>query len=248
MKSLANGRRSTNVSSEADLRVRLGDGDVTTAEAQLWDARRWFLRAVDHVSPDTYRSLFPTEPGDDAFRAYREKWNDDSQALIAKWQRKWNLTDPWCAEVARNTLWARLSYYINGLTAVWGVGRRADRYVTPPSRVRDEQVLGLHPVEPFWDRGKETWPQVEARFLAAIRAQRDRIEAAATEEMLAPTHKELAHFVWLANYQVCRHRYSAIAEDSCRDPQTIRDAVKGTARLIGLTRRAPDPPGRPPRN
>jgi hypothetical protein len=53
------------------------------------------------------------------------------------------------------------------------------------------------------------------------------------------------HFIWLARYQVLGASFRQIADTEYREPQTVFEAIKDTATLIGLPLREPHRGGRP---
>jgi len=228
-------------------RVRLGRGQVTSRETELWEARRMFFRAVHAVSPQAYWSLFPDEPGDAAFKAYRDRWGDDPAAMIRDWQVRWNLTDAWCADVAGNTLRARLKPHVNGLTTLIGInGPAPDWFVTP--RFDGSGAFGLLHiplVELCWNQGTETRKYVRDRLIDIIDAELDRV--AAETSMPRTREKTPEHFVWLAKSRVLREHPQSIAETIIDAPdapyvhavhrkRTVEKGIKDTANLIGLDR------------
>lgn len=229
-------------------RLRLGRGQVASDNTAKWEARRAFFRAVYFVSPATYWSLFPKEPNETAYQAWRDEWGDDPGAMIRDWQEHWNLRDQWASDVAFNTLRSRLKWYRKGLTTVVGVNPSTpDMFVMP--RARDKgtgAVLGIPLMELYWDRSQETRQSVEERLIAAIKAELDRVE----QESALPATKTKSpeHFVWLARYQVLRMSAQKITRTlPDRHPERVQIleqrarrvqlAIQDTKDLIGLTLR-----------
>lgn len=201
-----------------------------------------FLRAVMAVSPKTYWSLFPGEPGDAAYQAWRLRWGDDPGAMIRDWQVDWKLPDAWCADVAYNTLRRRLRHFVAGVTWIHG----DDWFVTPRTRTTGAfGLLNIPPAELCWDRGQETREYVRARLIAIIDAELDRV--AAETSMPKTRGKTPEHFVWLARSRVLREHSQSIAETIIDEPdapyvdavhrkRTVEKGIKDTAQLIGLDR------------
>jgi len=227
----------------ANPRIRLGRGRVTPNDTATWEARRAFLRAVSRVSPETYWSLFPSEPTDAAFDAWRDRWNDDVGAMIADWQDRWNLTDPWCADVAVNTLRARLRWHVRGCTAFWN----QDAFVTPKARSgASGRILALPVAELYLNQETETRKETLSRLAALIEAEYDRVEAEAIEPKTG--ERRAAHFEWLARHQVLvDESIKSIAASVGHDRTQVGRAIDETAALIGLTPREPNRGGRPRR-
>ena len=224
----------------ANPRIRLGRGQVTSADVTIWEARRLFLKAVYRVSPETYWSLFPDGPGEPAVDAWRARWNDDLPAMIATWQERWNLTDPWLADVAVNPLRARLRWHIQGCTALWG----RDRFVVPKARPgASGGTLGLPVAELYWNPETESHEQARARLHALIDDELDRVKSTGVP---ATRTKSPQHFAWLARHRVLGESFAGIARDLIDDPdasfvdiaykaKTVERAIKSTAQLIGIT-------------
>ncbi len=224
----------------ANRRIRLGRGQVTSADVTIWEARRLFLRAVFRVSPETYWSLFPDGPGDAAVAEWRARWNDDLPAMVARWQEYWNLTDQWCADVAVNTLRSRLGAHTRGCTALWN----RDRFVIPkPHPGASGGILALPIADLYWNPEIETHKEARARLHALIDAELDRLENVAIP-LTRP--KSPDHFVWLARNQVVRESKELIADTTGRDRSQVGRAVSELAGLIGLKEREPKR-GRPRR-
>lgn len=230
--------------------IRLGRGQVTNAHDSIWEARRAFLRAVHDVEPAVFRFLFPADSGQDALDAYRRQWNDDPNAMIAAWQSRWHLYNPWLAEVARNTLRANLKRHVQGVP----VRLSRDAFVTPHARDKGAgAALGIPGYEWYWNRARETRQSVEERLIAAIKAELDRVELETT--MPKPGRKSPEHFTWLARYQVLEETGQGITSTlPDKHPEKFRGveeraravqmAIIRTKDLIGLTLR--DDPYRTP--
>lgn len=178
-------------------RVRLGRGQRTSGDALLWEARRAFLAAVYTVSPETYHWLFPDGFGQDAYDAYRRRWNDDPEMMIAKWQGLWKLPDQWLADVARNTLRARLKGYVEGVP----LHLTRDAFVTPKARIAGSgDALNVPKGELYWNPTDETRDGARRRLMAAIDSELQRVENRGT--LVRIKTKSPEHFVWLARFQV----------------------------------------------
>jgi len=222
-------------------RLHLGQGQVASPDEQVWEARRLFLRAVFEVKPETYWSLFPTGYGQEAYDAWRCRWNDDLRIMIAEWQKYWHLSDPWLADAAYATLRARLRWHIQGCTALWG----GDRFVTPQARSGAlGGILALPIVELHWNPVAETREEARARLHALIDDELDRVETESTHPVTRS--KSPDHFVWLARYQVVRESKELIADTTGHDRSQVGRAVSELAGFIGLTSREPKR-GRPRR-
>ena len=102
-------------------------------------------------------------------------------------------------------------------------------------------------------------PQVEGRATAtkriladmgrAVRSELGRIEAEARRTAVPPPLKRtgLDHLAWLARYHFRHESFSTIAENVCKERQTVTEAVKAAADLVGLPLREPTLAGRPRR-
>lgn len=226
-------------------RIHLGRGQVTSRDAATWEARRWFFRAVYAVSPETYWSLFPEEPGETALRAYRDQWRDSPYAMICAWQDQWNLPDPWAGEVAWLTIQTRLRWFVKGLTAISGInGATADWFVTPRTRTPDAfGLIGIEAAQLSYNPTNETRPEFWQWLHALIDPQLQSIEDAAA--LTTTKTKTPKHFLWLARYQVLKEHARPIAATLIDDPdvthvditykaRAVQDAIVNTAELIGL--------------
>lgn len=58
-------------------------------------------------------------------------------------------------------------------------------------------------------------------------------------------HSDRAHFRWLVRFQVLGHTLRTIARDAGVTEQSVAQAVRNTATLVGLVRRTEGKPGRP---
>lgn len=239
--------------------VRLGRGEVATDDDTRWAARRLFLDAVVEVKSDVYWSLFPVAPGEGALQAYRARWDDDPEAMIAAWQVEWSLRDPWLADVARHTLRAGFRFAARFRDRIPGLPIAAGdpwpgRLLTPKDRGGPGQPVELSPAMLFWDPTSETEHEHLARLTRAVRAEHARIrsDVAATRTRT----KTPEHFRWIARFQVLEEsgqRIAATVPD--KHPEKFRGveeraravqvAINDTKDLIGLTLR--DDPYRSPK-
>jgi hypothetical protein len=134
--------------------------------------------------------------------------------------------------------------------------------LSDPLSVASEDVLGapVLKVEQGLVLPSLTWdPLREERSVAAnrimrsvrtaVRAELRRIQAdALTVGHVAPTKRTgLEHLAWLARYQFRRESMAGIADDVCKERQTVDEAIRTAADLVGLVLRDPGPPGRPRR-
>lgn len=230
-------------------RLRLGRGDYTRDEEQTWAARRAFLKAVYAVSSDTYWSLFPDGPGDEALAAWHARYTGDIEAMIAAWQKHWHLnetkktTDAWLTDVARNTLRQQLKWHVEGTTYFWGI----DRFATPQPRgsLHADPFIRLSDIDLYWNPAAELWEHAEQRILAALRSERDRIAANVTSSRTRT--KEPEHFIWLARYQVRKENKEDIAASVGVALSSVVRGVNTTAKFIELELRQPKR-GRPRKN
>lgn len=100
-----------------------------------------------------------------------------------------------------------------------------------------------------WDPHGEERAAAARRITAdlgrAVRAELRRIEAEALRTTVAPPAKRTVreHLAWLARYQFRHETYSAIAKDVRLTRQTVTDAVKQAADLVGLPLRQPSDHG-----
>lgn len=114
-----------------------------------------------------------------------------------------------------------------------------------------------------WNPRRETRSAARSRILGDLTRELDRqfdaIETVVREAGDRPTPMKESdlHFVWLVRYQVSGERVSEIAATPWKGTtarvrdratvarQTVQEAVVGTAVLVGLPLREPDPRGRP---
>jgi len=130
--------------------------------------------------------------------------------------------------------------------------RLADIFASKANLAGEDLGLGggitLPPA--WWDPQGETRAAATARIMGelrrAVRGELRRIEAEAGVRAMPPPAKRtgIEHLVWLARYQLRAESFAAIARDVGKERQSVTEAVKETAALIGLPLRTPNPPGR----
>ncbi len=112
-----------------------------------------------------------------------------------------------------------------------------------------ERDLALPPQR--WDPQRETRTAAQARIMGelrrVVRTELARIEVAARARAAAVPSKRTGteHLVWLARYQLRQESFAEIARDVGKERQTVTDAVKAAAALVGLELRLPSRAGRP---
>jgi hypothetical protein len=112
-----------------------------------------------------------------------------------------------------------------------------------------EAALSLPPQR--WDPQRENRAAASKRITAdldrAVRTELRRIEAEALRRAVPPPAKRTGpeHLAWLARYQFRGESFSAIARDVCVERQTVTEAVKAAAELVGLPLRQASRPGQP---
>ncbi len=169
---------------------------------------------------------------------------------VLEWARRWHLEDEWCFEVAQRTMdrWyesesakAHLALDLNA--AVWS-----------PLLTDDERAfeLGFVGWDPSIERREEAEARARITFEMAMKQAFDAAQAASEEQGLraTPVKRQPQHFQWLARYQVQEWNRPQIARYYLNDEtliDTVRDGLRTTAELIGLTLRKPRR-GRPPKN
>jgi hypothetical protein len=225
--------------------------------------RREFLQCLSRVVPDCVReltgeplrllqaALADREPPVCARRCFRQ-WEfvgaaeDETHPLLAdlrrviqSWSDRWGLSDDWVLELVLRTLWH------------WNIDEEACKELrwTPTVGVGYYHPL-LHSDLLFkfthnrWNPRNEEWSVYNKRLEQAFRKYKDMYRTMLKFEICEGRGKPAArklndqHFEWLVRYQVQRWPPTAIAQKYCHDAAketTVRDALRSTAELIGLT-------------
>lgn len=228
-----------------------------------------FFREVRQREPDVFSHLALIAGLDSSLR-----FDTDPipRAGLEAWGKRWNLQDNWCLAIARATIetWRGSTGELLKEPHPVGIGPFVDRdtfikaldWMFPagvdadPLTDDEEQIPPLDAAHTYWNPGHETWKQAEARmvdsFQQHLRAHRDRIWKLAEERGLErSTSRTDRHFRWLARYQVQRlpngerYTYATLAAIEGVEVQSMEQAVKETADLIGLTLRVASKGGRP---
>ncbi len=235
--------------------VSLADGPLD-AYAAIWDAHGG---PADADPPERW-----VAGADRVLRAFMADLLDETGATW-EWIRRWGLParfDPtglnrtddrellrhaaersWGLAVAGFTLHRWRTLPLPPLDA-FGL---ADPFAFSPLVM--DQDLGLEREvilpSPRWDPQRETRAAAQARIVGELRRgvqmELARIEAAARVRAAAVPSKRtgMEHLVWLARYQLCRESFAEIARDVGKERQTVTDAVKAAAALVGLELRSP---------
>lgn len=220
-------------------RHRLGRGEYADDEMSVWEARCAFLDALFRLYPATYWTLFPDEPGEDAYRQWREKWNDDPRTMVEWWQKRWHLNAPWLADVAINTQRARLRYFINGQTHFMPSAAkvRSGWFVTPAPRTSMDfhgQAVTIPLNLLYWDPARETRKEARDSIIAALDAELDRIEADASLALNKIKSKPLEHFEWLVRFQVGNESKTQLAAAVGMSREAVLRAINDLAAFVGI--------------
>jgi len=232
-------------------------------EAEQHWGRQIFLYVVSRVEPAVLGTL-----RDEVHGVYLETSRDldhpDTAGAMRAWAARWNLSEPWVLEYARQTLEA------------WGMTRWKPGEPHPPRR---GMRIGNWPDRPAkelrWEFGhRVAFPRVEppqpppvrvipweptlVRWTDYAAAQREQfdlwltryraiVDRWAAENDMAPTTRKrsrrddgpLAHYEWLARWQVQGWTQQAIGKHyGRREEKTVADAIRRTSELIGLARRS----------
>ncbi len=162
---------------------------------------------------------------------------------ILSWGERWHLTDPWLLDVALQYLRLRHQGHPWDAEDPFVKGRFPD-----PSFIDTDKQVGL--VRPEWHPQWESRAAYKENRLREIDEHMDEKEAWAESQGMKPGIKKRGsfdkHFEWLARYQVVPESYGEVGQVVHADRSTVRDAVRKTADLIGLTLRAGSPSGRKP--
>ena len=175
-------------------------------------ARAEFLDAVQRAAPEAFSELL-------AIRANRG--GESNGPLLDNWQRRWNLTDEWCALVAFAT-----------------THEPSDE--PPPYFLYPEMSSSrsFKPVPaPAFDPTRETWANYRKRLSASLDEYRTQSDAAAERQgfkFVKERRSLRKHSIWLACYQCLGASKKLIADVSNEDRAAIQYAVDETAKLIGL--------------
>ena len=158
--------------------------------------RRYFLERAAIIEPELLATL-------------RRVAADDVDALLA-WANRWHLTDRWCRVLARDTArWYATDPHAQG----WefqGQGIFVGSFPFPIKPLR----LGRFYHDPTWRSRGDFKSYVLQHVRRALDDYCDRIEVAALRAGLkrAPRKREVAHFDWLARYQVKGESFASIAQ------------------------------------
>lgn len=189
--------------------------------------------------------------GDDADKALAP-----FAAALAGWAGRWHLRDDWILNVALTTL-DSLSR-VERPCASWRFVASILRYPHYGGPMPAAPALTLDP----WLPTTETYAAYRTRALSECARQLDEYLFCVDEHYdeagfkLTPEYRALEHHAeWLVRYQVLEEEWPDIAATATREladgrrapvtDQAVRDAVKKTADLLGLTLREGRGPGRP---
>jgi hypothetical protein len=159
---------------------------------------------------------------------------------IQDWGRRWNLIDEWARQRAVHTL---VSW-----TQDWGEWEWApDARIAWALTSKEERRFTF--VDQGYDPALDHWPHfqecIEREFKRALAAYKNLQQARAiVADMVRVRPKRSKHLLWLARFQVKKESYGQIARGEriatgklSPDAQAIYDAVKRTAKWLGLTLR-----------
>ncbi len=165
---------------------------------------------------------------------------NDANGLLA-WAKRWNLTDPWCRALVRDTArWDATDRDARGWEfEVQGIFVGSFPFKTEPLLLPGPFYLDLTYLKRSDFKGL-----VLKKVAHAVDEYCDRTEAAARAAGLkrAPRKRGLEHFDWLARYQVKGESFVSIA----RNPgykfkggrQTVHKAITQLAKYLELTLRS----------
>ena len=204
--------------------------------------------------PFTHDELVSAD-GVGARNAWRHALATDSSPLLGEllaalgqWQSRWHLLNGWIAEEAVLAMWRWCS---------WGSGEVTEGLTftdcwAPSSLDADVEPFPLPYFEialPPWDIQTRTRAQAEtfmtAEFEKALQNYLDAVERYAqatgmerSPELRARKGGSVYHdFEWLARYQLGKEKQLEIATAEKLSAQSVSDAIRSTAALIGLSLR-----------
>lgn len=211
-------------------------------------ARELFLNRIRRDAPAVLETL-----REQVLPVYREQWSEGRVGMaLHEWGSRWNLTDPWCLDLALETLreWAGWPLALRHLT--WARPPRPDRMWAGGDEPR-RPTLRL----PAWFPALQTFASFEAEAREAferwVQSYREAGEEWASRHGVEPVPDDrpghesspALRFSWLVRFQVLGESASAIA--SAPDPDdpdappvdtgTVGDVVAREAARIGLTLR-----------
>lgn len=250
-----------------DREVRMGWGafDLPDGGGITANVRERFFWAISRTAPcvltdlsrgplTAYSRCAATEERDDC-----DNWQvilsaDDEylpallplRDALQSWAARWNLTPDWCIERALTTLtnWHQRGDAIDpGSGWCWA----AHATFTAIREVDRRFTFGHDGWDVQASTRVEAADAIRATFERDLKAYLDGMEDHARERGLVPTpaKRELAHFGWLARYQVLGESYTAIAKSVCHERKTVTDAVKAIAVMLALPPRSQSRGGRP---
>ena len=248
-------------------------GEPLDAFAAAWDESGWPSAAnVDDDDLEDFWVLLPTMGPHhlDAVFRWCQRWGLPSvrdlpvsvmAALLDEYQRtgdqrylnRFDVAWTWGWSEAIFTLkcWRALNKWIPP-ELPFGKSLGHHSGVVSPGVVDAELGLGraLSLPAPRWNPQREDRAAATTRITAelgrAVRAELGRIEDEARTVGVPPPAKRTGreHLAWLARHHFRHESFSAIAKDVCKERQTVTEAVKDAAELVGLPLREPTRGGR----
>lgn len=213
--------------------IRLGAGELNTAEGVTAWAREFFLEAIEMHAPEVLGNLRQTVLP--AYMAEREFFVE-----FKAWGERWHLDEEWIYARALDTLeiWAGIALNL----PIWGQ-ERVDGAVVEWSPA----LLGFHwiPREPAlvlrWDPRGEFKDVARRRGIAAVNRFLDEVEQSSKVGggvLRAPRKDSPEHFMWEVCYRVNGETARSIAERCHTESHHVIKTVKEIEHLVGLRPRA----------
>lgn len=206
--------------------MRLGGGEYDGKEMGKWEARCLFLGAIEKVAPHVLQDL-------------KELSGDSLEA----WAEKYNLTNNWIINTARDTLkmWDDFPELTEGPL----------EWIYPSSSYWlpiDKKTRRISYNHSGWDPAGETRASFKERtmnnFEKYLEKYMDSLEGLTQEKGYIKSKEKYTamHFEWLVEYQVNNKSFSSIGHESRKN---VEARVKEAAELCGIKLRPRGKPGRP---
>lgn len=221
-----------------------------------------YKRAYDETKPSPSTSKQKTPFGTDVTRQLppgwiRWSWRDgdwdidqddqppellEFRKRLLRWGEDWNLPETWVLDASLRTLRRWRARQNQGSEIA------LEFEPLPFADVSDKPAFTFEfsAWTPRWTSWAEYSKELREAFEDQLETYREQRQAEASERGLKKSPTKLGqadsaatqHFEWLVRFQVKEHTISRIANDASRSEQTVQDALRSTADLVGLRRRS----------
>lgn len=235
----------------------------------VWQIRNDFLSEIEKRFPTVLEDLeekvlpiFERIVGkeaklEDAKALLESASGEPLQKALREWSAQFNLDANWMRDVALETIHTWLSYS--------QYPKRSFAFFTIPWSELSEEEMRFEFVHPGWDPTMVTWQEalndeedpyhlgIRPAFEKHLKEYRKRMETLVVNRGYHRVRhvKKKSHIPWLVYYQLTPSAsFSAVVKHFThpKDPvrrENVENAVKDTAKLIGLKLKPPSKGGRP---